>query len=118
MSDPLDISDFECPICSSLLYKPLAIPCGHAFCEECLRRSLDHTSACPLCREVCYLPPEAKPNLLLTALIRKLYPQEYEERAAEEAEEQHLTQLPIFFLGHVCFPHESFSLHIFEQRYR
>ena len=47
-SELLDV--LECQLCYMLLYQPLTTPCGHTFCRQCFARSLDHSSACPLCR--------------------------------------------------------------------
>ncbi|KAG7160581.1 E3 ubiquitin-protein ligase RNF180-like [Homarus americanus] len=46
----------ECPVCLDVLYSPLvARPCGHIFCEPCLRRlarpNPTHT-LCPMCRQI------------------------------------------------------------------
>lgn len=60
-----------CDICSSLLYQPVTTPCQHVsvhaqvlsnfiihfiafvqtFCAKCLQRTLDHGTACPICRQ-------------------------------------------------------------------
>lgn len=56
----LELSDFGCPICLNLLYKPAVNPgCGHAFCFSCLFKAMSPfaDSHCPLCRrEFGYLP--------------------------------------------------------------
>eukprot|EP00891_Asterochloris_glomerata_P009350 jgi/Astpho2/9350/fgenesh1_pg.00142_%23_25_t len=42
--------------------KPLALPCGHTFCEPCLSRWLDQNNSCPICREaLTALPPQQAP---------------------------------------------------------
>lgn len=42
----------RCPVCFETVAgrHPIVTPCGHVFCMECLRRSLQHNSNCPLCR--------------------------------------------------------------------
>ncbi|KAL0950001.1 hypothetical protein HGRIS_010010 [Hohenbuehelia grisea] len=44
-------AELTCKICFMLLYQPLTTPCQHTFCAKCLHRSLDHSTACPLCRQ-------------------------------------------------------------------
>ncbi|THD23752.1 Ring finger protein [Fasciola hepatica] len=40
-----------CPICLGLLYRPVALPCAHEFCRECILNAVEHTSfQCPICR--------------------------------------------------------------------
>lgn len=45
----LDKSDFDCVLCCRTLWRPVTTPCGHTYCQICLNRSLDYSSACPLC---------------------------------------------------------------------
>jgi len=49
VSDP----DYRCPICLDLQHQPMSLePCGHTFCDPCLRRLADqgHSNKCPVCR--------------------------------------------------------------------
>lgn len=48
----LNIQDFECSLCTGLIYEPVTSNCGHSFCRSCLCRSFDHSPACPVCRTV------------------------------------------------------------------
>lgn len=41
----------ECSVCYGVMYNPVTVKCGHAFCKDCLIRCLDHKPACPVCRE-------------------------------------------------------------------
>lgn len=43
---------FSCPICLEVLENPIAIPCGHTFCKDCLYSSenISGSSTCPVCR--------------------------------------------------------------------
>jgi hypothetical protein len=47
---PIDISDFECPLCFQVYLQPVTTPCGHVFCKQCLFRAFQHSCSCPLCR--------------------------------------------------------------------
>ena len=51
--------DVICPVCLDLLHEPFQVePCGHIFCEPCLRRlgqKNPMNCSCPLCRFV--FPP-------------------------------------------------------------
>ena len=40
----------SCPICLDILHEPVASPCGHAFCYDCVMQSLAYSMACPVCR--------------------------------------------------------------------
>ena len=37
-----------CTICLQLFFRPVTLPCGHTFCEECMERIA--TPVCPVCR--------------------------------------------------------------------
>ncbi|KAK6969591.1 hypothetical protein R3P38DRAFT_3242964 [Favolaschia claudopus] len=54
-------STYSCSICQSLLVHPVAIPChptkAHIFCFHCLRKALDTSKQCPLCRKLVTAPP-------------------------------------------------------------
>jgi hypothetical protein len=40
-----------CPICWDTLTDPRATPCGHIFCNDCIRRAMSHNEDnCPSCR--------------------------------------------------------------------
>lgn len=77
------IDEFDCKLCCSLLFKPVTSPCGHTFCDECLRRSLDFRVDCPCCRRPLtkYLA-ERRTNVthIVENMIKILFPQEYEAR--------------------------------------
>lgn len=79
MTSTSSIEDFECGVCSSLLFKPVTTPCGHTFCQPCLVRTLDHQSLCPTCRATVYVLPNSPINVLLLQLIKKHFAAEYDE---------------------------------------
>ncbi|XP_030590425.1 E3 ubiquitin/ISG15 ligase TRIM25 [Archocentrus centrarchus] len=50
--------ELSCPICLQLYSDPVALPCGHNYCQACIRKSIDSTEKggkilprCPECRE-------------------------------------------------------------------
>ncbi|CBY06880.1 unnamed protein product [Oikopleura dioica] len=43
--------DFLCPLCMSIIGNPKETPCcRQIFCEYCLKKSLERTSDCPVCK--------------------------------------------------------------------
>jgi len=76
--------DFNCPVCTELLYKPITIPCGHTFCEYCLAVALSYQLRCPMCRAPCTLGiSQLKVNVLLSAIIKQSFPDQSNKRALE-----------------------------------
>ena len=62
----------ECPVCMDTYTDPRSLPCGHAFCLQCLRPLLYHgTVRCPTCRgetSVSNVADLPKPYALLEVL--------------------------------------------------
>jgi len=117
----LDIEQFECPLCSSLLFEPIVTCCGHVFCRRCILRGMDHDNKCPLCRVVIHVTPEHGICKFIEQIIEKAFPEQLVIRQNEEKEalDSQKFQLPLFLLGDtVLFPGMSMPLHIFEPKYR
>eukprot|EP01122_Echinamoeba_exundans_P002013 TRINITY_DN1197_c0_g1_i2.p1 TRINITY_DN1197_c0_g1~~TRINITY_DN1197_c0_g1_i2.p1 ORF type:complete len:419 (+),score=36.56 TRINITY_DN1197_c0_g1_i2:411-1667(+) len=123
--------EFDCCLCSSLLFLPVTTPCGHSYCKSCLQRALDHEIAqCPLCRTQIHLGIGANlcVNVAFDKLLSLSFPQEYEERRKEEESANlrasggqtaaQTVTAPVFYLNAPALPECPFSLHIFEPRYR
>lgn len=45
----LDVHEVQCSICGRLLFHPITTQCGHTFCQECIRESLEYRAKCPRC---------------------------------------------------------------------
>ncbi|CAD7968141.1 unnamed protein product [Amoebophrya sp. A25] len=77
--------EFECALCLRLLLDPVSVSCGHTFCRSCIETSLDHRSACPLCRQP--IVAGRSINVLIQNLIQTRYPEEFRARQQEQLEE-------------------------------
>ncbi|KAJ1704092.1 hypothetical protein LUZ63_003871 [Rhynchospora breviuscula] len=42
---------FSCPVCMSSLVEPSSTICGHIFCKECIKASIQAQKKCPTCRK-------------------------------------------------------------------
>ena len=73
--------DWNCSICTQVLYRPCSLPCGHSYCATCLSQVVD--KKCPQCRTPFRDIPA--PNIVLINLLQKHKPSEYTERAAFES---------------------------------
>ncbi|KAI0092656.1 PUA-like domain-containing protein [Irpex rosettiformis] len=116
------LSELTCEICFALLWQPVTTPCQHTFCSKCLLRSMDHSSACPLCRQELpgYVYAQDLPcNKLVLLIISKAFPISYAERGETiEAEERDSRLDTPIFVCQLSFPGMPTMLHLFEPRYR
>ena len=86
----------DCAVCIDLLYNPIKItPCGHIFCESCVKRlrktETQRDVPCPLCRqtiESCVLDTELQIKLQLK------YPEEMKQRKINAEESPISSSLP------------------------
>ncbi|EFA12951.1 uncharacterized protein LOC103314904 [Tribolium castaneum] len=50
-SKKLSANDVICPICRSILIRPITLPCSHGFCSSCFDTTTENSNVvCPLCR--------------------------------------------------------------------
>lgn len=116
------LAELSCEICFALFHQPITTPCQHTFCAKCLQRSLDHSSACPLCRQdlpaFTYFQDHPTNKTLLSIILDK-FSMTYKEREEDLAAEERDARLdtPIF-VCQLSFPGMPTLLHFFEPRYR
>ncbi|KAI0751952.1 PUA-like domain-containing protein, partial [Irpex lacteus] len=116
------LSELTCEICFALMWQPVTTPCQHTFCSKCLLRSMDHSTACPLCRQELpgYVYAQDQPcNKVVLSIILKAFPAPYAERGSMiEAEERDTRLDTPIFVCQLSFPGMPTMLHLFEPRYR
>ncbi|XP_061912266.1 E3 ubiquitin-protein ligase TRIM65 [Entelurus aequoreus] len=65
-------SDLTCPICLDCFQVPVAINCGHTFCQKCITAYWDTTSnigpCCPTCNHKFDIRPILKCNVALSSI--------------------------------------------------
>ncbi|XP_061587300.1 tripartite motif-containing protein 16-like [Cololabis saira] len=72
----LDQETFSCSICLEVLKDPVAIPCGHSYCMNCIKTYWDEGEkkipSCPQCRETFIPKPVLVKNTMLAALVEEM----------------------------------------------
>lgn len=63
-------SDFSCPVCLNIIEEAYITKCGHTYCFECIKKSLEQGEKCPKCNASITVN-DAFPNFLLNDLIKK-----------------------------------------------
>ncbi|TRY99098.1 hypothetical protein DNTS_012372 [Danionella cerebrum] len=64
--------ELQCSVCLDVFTDPVSIPCGHSFCQSCLKRFWDvsENCFCPFCKEPFHQRPELKINRALREVIQ------------------------------------------------
>ncbi|XP_071395896.1 E3 ubiquitin-protein ligase TRIM21-like [Centroberyx affinis] len=69
-SSLLSEEQFLCPICLDVFTDPVAIPCGHNFCKNCITQHWDVSGQCqcPMCKKLFDRRPELHVNTFISEM--------------------------------------------------
>ncbi|XP_039874815.1 tripartite motif-containing protein 16-like [Simochromis diagramma] len=73
----MDQTKFCCSVCLDLLKDPVAIPCGHSYCMNCIKSFWDEEEkkkiySCPQCRQTFTARPVLLKSTMLADLVEEL----------------------------------------------
>lgn len=70
-SDVLSEKQLQCALCRQVLVDPVTTPCGHSFCQACIRMVWDssHVCQCPTCGRTFSSRPEMSINVAFKELV-------------------------------------------------
>ncbi|KAM9348472.1 E3 ubiquitin-protein ligase TRIM21-like [Symphorus nematophorus] len=82
---------FLCSICLDVFTNPVATPCGHNFCKNCITKHWDMNvlCQCPLCKEVFHTRPELRVNTLISQMAAQLRQSAHQKASSEKPEPQY-----------------------------
>lgn len=119
-------AEVDCQVCFALFLDPLTTTCGHTYCRTCVRRLLDHSDLCPICRRTISVRVQATPlttpsNSRLVSIINGFWADIVAIRSQTYRLEQQAGHggfdVPVFVCT-LSFPSTPLFLHVFEPRYR
>ena len=120
----LQLDDFTCCICLSLLLDPITLHCQHSMCRHCLVSCFELSAKrCPSCRS----PADAGlsyehllPNTLLINILKAAFPSRYarREEMVRSIREGWKLKQAIYYTSELIFPYQSVLLNTHERRYQ
>eukprot|EP00397_Hematodinium_sp_SG-2012_P026547 GEMP01027819.1.p1 GENE.GEMP01027819.1~~GEMP01027819.1.p1 ORF type:complete len:344 (+),score=70.76 GEMP01027819.1:303-1334(+) len=111
-------NEFECSLCLKLLLDPLSVSCGHTFCRQCINRSQEYRTACPMCRKTVHVGGGV--NVLLASIIAERFPKALADRKNERAAEltavetRPVATLPIVSVDEMVMPGKNLLIDVGE----
>ncbi|XP_039669121.1 E3 ubiquitin-protein ligase TRIM21-like [Perca fluviatilis] len=80
---------FLCSICLDVFTDPVATPCGHNFCKNCITEhwNISDRCQCPLCKEAFTTRPNLKVNTFISEMVAQ-FRQSAQQKASSSSSEQ------------------------------
>lgn len=78
--------NFLCSICLEVFNRPVTIPCGHNFCQDCISNHWDGSDTvfkCPLCKEEYFKRPMLRVNSVLAEMAAGVKARAQEKACAQ-----------------------------------
>ncbi|KAM9426758.1 E3 ubiquitin-protein ligase TRIM21-like [Pholidichthys leucotaenia] len=80
---------FLCSICLDVFTDPVAIPCGHNFCKNCITQHWDGANSCqcPMCKKKFNMRPELHINTFISEMVSQ-FRRESQQKSSRSSSEQ------------------------------
>ncbi|XP_074487543.1 E3 ubiquitin/ISG15 ligase TRIM25-like [Sebastes fasciatus] len=84
---------FLCSICLDVFTDPVAIPCGHNFCKNCINEHWNTSDRCqcPMCKKVFNTRPELHVNTFISEMVVQ-FRQSAQQKASSSSSEQQVSK--------------------------
>ncbi|XP_074487473.1 E3 ubiquitin-protein ligase TRIM21-like [Sebastes fasciatus] len=92
-SNLLSKDQFLCSICLDVFTDPVAIPCGHNFCKNCITEHWNTSDRCqcPMCKEVFTIRPDLRVNTFISEMVVQ-FRQSAQQKASSSSSEQQMSK--------------------------
>ncbi|KAL1916934.1 uncharacterized protein VTP21DRAFT_5131 [Calcarisporiella thermophila] len=102
-------SDYSCPICMQICWKPIRLNCNHVFCVRCLVKAqrMGHTD-CPLCRgrEMVAKADSSNLDTSMLNLLELYFPKEIRKKQKDLEKEQAIEDIEALTQLRWCDAHD------------
>ncbi|KAM9424928.1 E3 ubiquitin-protein ligase TRIM21-like isoform 1-T2 [Pholidichthys leucotaenia] len=84
---------FLCSICLDVFTDPVAIPCGHNFCKNCITQHWDvaNSCQCPMCEKKFSMRPELNINTFISEMVSQFRRESQQKSSSSSSEQQAAT---------------------------
>ncbi|KAM9426763.1 E3 ubiquitin-protein ligase TRIM21-like [Pholidichthys leucotaenia] len=81
---------FLCSICLDVFTDPVAIPCGHNFCKNCITQHWDdgNSCQCPMCKKKFNMRPELHINTFISEMVSQFRRESQQKSSSSSSEQQ------------------------------
>ena len=120
----LQLEDYTCCICLSLLVDPITLHCQHSYCRHCLVSCFELSAKrCPACRtpsDPRLAIEQLQSNTLLINLLKLAWPQRYarREQSVREVRDSWKHKFAVYYSHELVFPDQSLLVNMTEPRYK